>query len=180
LCMNIWTIFPRGNSGCDLPQCGLRKWRCEGKKLRVSSGCQNKLSMTGKDIITKVKTLGLPEGSYIVFGAGPLAVAGIRETSDIDMYVKSEIIYRMKKLGWKKLDKGGRDTPIVYECFELHDNWNFGTSYDPPFTDLLATADYYDGVPFVSLTEVRKWKLASARPKDLVDIKLIDKYLQGY
>jgi hypothetical protein len=35
-----------------------------------------------------------------------------------------------------------------------------------------------DGIPFASLEEVRKWKIASGRPKDIADIKLIDEYLQ--
>lgn len=41
--------------------------------------------MTGQEIIAKVKKLKLPKNSYVVFGSGPLAAAGIREADDIDM-----------------------------------------------------------------------------------------------
>lgn len=129
------------------------------------------------EIITNVKGLDLPEGSYIVFGAGPLAAAGIRETSDIDLYVTAAVQAQKLKEGWQFLDKGGRDIPLVHDIFEMHINWNFGTAYNPSFTELQATTKIIEGVPFASLIEVYKWKVASARPKDLADIALIGAYL---
>ncbi|HEY9582777.1 MAG TPA: hypothetical protein VJK09_00490 [Candidatus Paceibacterota bacterium] len=134
--------------------------------------------MTKEDIIQKVKSLKLPSDSYVVFGSGPLVVAGIREASDIDIYVTPEIIEMKKAEGWKFLDKGGKDIPLVNDVFEMHTNWNFGTAYNPTFKEMKATATMHDGVLFASIHEVRKWKLASVRSKDLADIKLIDEFLQ--
>lgn len=133
--------------------------------------------MKREEIISKVKSLALPEGSFVVFGAGPLAAAGIREANDIDMYVTPEVIEQKKALGWQLLDKGGRDIPLVHDCFELHTNWDFGHGYDPAFVDILARATVIDGVPFASLADVREWKVVAGRPKDLIDIELMDKYL---
>ena len=133
--------------------------------------------MTKQEIIDKVKTLNLPPGSYIVFGSCPLAAAGLREANDIDMVVSEEVLDSLRRAGWEEIDKGKDDKPLAYDVFEAHSNWNF-SSYSPKLEQLLKTADIFDGVPFASLAEVKKWKAASGRPKDLRDLALIDNYLQ--
>ena len=135
--------------------------------------------MTRDEIISKVKALDLPEGSYIVFGSGPMAAAGLRESVDIDFLVSEEVFAGLEKAGWQIAVKGPKDNPLVKDAFEAHKNWNF-TSYSPTLEHLLSTATIIDGIPFASLDEVRKWKAASGRPKDLVDINLIDDYLKTH
>ena len=132
--------------------------------------------MTGKEIIKKVKELGLEPGSYIVFGSCPMALAGIREAGDIDFLANAEVRARFKKEGWQEVDKGPNDKPLAHDVYEIHDQWNF-SSYQPTLEQLLATATVVDDVPFASLEEVKKWKQSSGRPKDLKDIELIDAYL---
>src|SRR5437667_3928970 len=56
-------------------------------------------SMTKKDVVTKVKKLQLPKGSYIVYGASPLAIYGLRDVRDIDMFVSVKV--------YKKVDDKG-------------------------------------------------------------------------
>ncbi len=133
--------------------------------------------MTSKEIISKVAGLNLPKNSYVVFGSCPLALAGIRESQDIDMLVSKELFYQLQKNGWKLAHKGPKDNPLTHGDFEAHFRWNF-SSYTPTLEHLLLTADIVDGIAFASLDEVRKWKLASGRPKDLKDIELIDKHLK--
>lgn len=132
--------------------------------------------MTGTDIVTKTKKLNLKDGSYIVFGSCPMAVAGIRESQDIDMLVDRDTFEILKQAGWQPFPKSPSDIPLVKDDFEAHANWNFST-YKPTLKHLLSSATFIDGIPFASLQEVRKWKLSSGRPKDKVDIKLIDNYL---
>jgi hypothetical protein len=132
--------------------------------------------MTRTEIISTVKELGLPSGSYVVFGSCPLAVAGIREAGDIDMLVSDELLERFRKKGWKLVDKGVNDKPLTHGVFEAHNNWDF-SPYSPTLKHLLKTATVVQGVPIASLEEVRKWKAASGRPKDLTDMQLIDTYL---
>lgn len=134
--------------------------------------------MTRAEILKKVAALHFPEGSYVVFGSAPMAMAGLREAKDIDFLVSQEMFEDLKQRGWQERDKGGLDKPLVYEDFEAHPNWNF-SSYSPTLEQLLATADVVDGIPFAALSEVRKWKAASARPKDGVDVELIDRYLSS-
>lgn len=132
--------------------------------------------MKKEEIIVKVKSLNLPKDSYVVFGSGPLAAAGIRETNDIDLYVSSEVLRKLKKDGWKELVKGPDDKPLIHQDFEAHAHWNF-SPYAPTLKHLLETATEIEGVRFASLNEVRKWKEASGGEKHLADVILIDKFL---
>ncbi len=132
--------------------------------------------MTGNEIVTKVKALGLPENMYIIFGSCPLAIAGIREANDIDMMVSPKLFEQLKLTGWQELHKDSNDIPLTHDVFEAHTNWDF-SSYSPSLEELLATATVIDGIPFASLEEVRKWKACGQRPKDVADLALIDAYL---
>ncbi len=132
--------------------------------------------MTKQEIIQKVKALGLPDGSYILFGSCPLAAAGIRETSDVDMLVSDEARALLRAKGWQEQPGRNEDILLEHGEYDVHSNWRFG-AYDPTLEELLATADVFDGVPFASLQEVRKWKLAYGRSKDHEDIKLIDAHM---
>lgn len=132
--------------------------------------------MTKEQIISKIKTLDLPDDSYVVFGSCPMAVFGLREANDIDLYVSSQVLQHLRNSDWMELYKAANDTPLVYDVFEAHDNWNF-SSYKPTLDHLRKTCILVDGVPFAALDEVRKWKQASGGDKHLADVALIDKYL---
>ena len=134
------------------------------------------LVVSKEEIVAKLKALSLPRGSYIVFGSCPMALAGIRQANDIDLFVSPEVYEKLRAAGWQELHKSPNDHPLIHDVFEAHDNWNF-SSYNPTLEHLLESANMVDGIPFASLEEVRKWKVATARPKDLADIRLIDKYL---
>ena len=133
--------------------------------------------MTKQEIIAKVTALNFPKGSYVVFGSGPLALHGVREANDIDLLVSKELFAELKKAGWQLIDKGLNDNPLVRDVFEAHTNWSF-SPYNPTLEHLLANAMVMDGIPFASLEEVRKWKIASGGSKHLHDVSLIDAYLK--
>ena len=133
--------------------------------------------MTKEDIIAKVKTLSLPKNSYILFGSCPMAAADIREANDIDMLVSKEVYKNLEKSGWQKISKGANDTPLIRDVFEVHNTWAF-SSYNPTLEDLLTRALEFEGIPFASIGDVRKWKSASSQPRHAVDVKLIDDYLK--
>ena len=130
------------------------------------------------EIVAKVKSLNLPEDSYVVFGSGPLVVARIRAARDIDLLVSEELLERLRLDGWEEVYKEPGDTPLTHDVFEAHANWNF-SPYSPTLAHLLSTATRVEGVPFASLEEVRKWKAASGRPNDIEDIRLIDQHMRN-
>lgn len=133
--------------------------------------------MNKTDIVNAVKEQNFDNGSYVVFGSCPMAAAGIRESSDIDMLVSEQLFTKLQKRGWKVANKGHKDNPLVLDDFEAHKSWEL-SSYNPSLKQLMSKANYIEGIPFASLEDVKKWKLASGRPKDIRDVKLIDSYLQ--
>lgn len=130
--------------------------------------------MQKEEIILKLKTLGFPKNSYVVFGSCPMTMAGLRAAKNIDLLVSKELFEKLRQDGWQEVYKNSNDKPLAYGVFEAHDNWNF-SSYSPSLEQLLVSASVIDDIPFASLEEVRKWKVASGRPKDLADIQLIDR-----
>ena len=127
----------------------------------------------------KVKALNLPLDQIIVIGSGILDQLGIRPASDIDLAASSDL---MKKLSdgrndWvEKSDDNGRFYFVKDDgSAEVWDGWEFdgqAVSYD----DLLDYAVKYDGVRFVDLEFLRKWKSWRGREKDVRDVELIDEW----
>ena len=127
----------------------------------------------------KVKALNLPLDQIIVIGSGILDQLGIRPASDIDLAASSDL---MKKLSeesgdWiKKFDDNQRFYFVKGDgSAEVWDGWEFDgqtVSYD----DLLDYAVEYDGVRFVDLEFLRKWKSWRGREKDVQDVELIDEW----
>lgn len=133
-------------------------------------------SMTRQEIIAKVHELKLPKNSYVVFGSGPLAAAGIREAGDIDLYVNQDVLNSLIQAGWRQIHKGPGDAPYTRDDYEAHANWDF-SPYAPTLDHLLETAQVIDDVAFASLEEVRRWKFESGGEKHLADVARIDEYL---
>ena len=127
----------------------------------------------------KVKALNLPLDQIIVIGSGILDQLRIRPASDIDLAVSSDL---MKKLSeessdWiKKFDDNQRFYFVKDDgSAEVWDGWEFDgqvVSYD----GLLDYAVKYDGVRFVDLEFLRKWKSWRGREKDVRDVELIDEW----
>ena len=127
----------------------------------------------------KVKALNLPLDQIIVIGSGILDQLGIRPASDIDLAASSDL---MKKLSeesgdWLKKFDDNQHFYFVKDdgSAEVWDGWDFDgqtVSYD----DLLDYAVEYDGVRFVDLEFLRKWKSWRGREKDVRDVELIDEW----
>lgn len=127
------------------------------------------------DLFTKVKNLGLPAGKYAIFGSGPMVVRGLREGKDVDIIVPKEVFKEYEtKPGWQVKKFDDNTNYLDNDGIELWDEWGPG-EWD--INKLIQEAEIIDGLPFVRLEEVLKWKETNARPKDLEDIKLIKTYL---
>ena len=127
----------------------------------------------------KVKAQNLPLDQIIVIGSGILDQLGIRPAVDIDLAVSSDL---MKKLSeessdWiKKFDDNQRFYFIKDDgSAEVWDGWEFDgqvVSYD----GLLDYVVEYDGVRFVNLEFLSRWKKWRSLEKDTQDVKLIDEW----
>ncbi|MFA5173611.1 MAG: hypothetical protein WC438_00330 [Candidatus Pacearchaeota archaeon] len=123
------------------------------------------------EILKELNKLNLPKNQFAVFGSGPLTIRGIRENKDIDIIVKKDLwdklIKKYQIIDFKKID---------IENIEIYKDWK------PWFNDvdkLIDDADIFNGIRFVKLKYVLKWKEEFGREKDKKDIKLIKKYLEN-
>lgn len=131
------------------------------------------------NIFDQVKFLNLPLGKYAVIGSGVMAAHGIRDYKDIDLLVSPDLYDELRHKGWK--EKAVRPDFVVIEkgIFEAGPNIMTLPTYEPDINELIDKADIINGVAFVRLTDVIDFKRAMARPKDLEDIGMVEKYLNN-
>lgn len=126
----------------------------------------------------RVKELGLPLDQMIIIGSGILDQLGIRQSADIDVAAGRAVLEEIARSdGWvEKLDKNQRQYLVKYDgSVEIWDGWEIDgriVEYD----ELLDYAVEYDGVKFVSLDFLRRWKNWRGREKDIQDVRLIDEW----
>ena len=129
--------------------------------------------------VDKVKALNLPLDQIIVIGSGILDQLEIRPAVDIDLAVSSDLMKKLseKSSDWiKKFDDNQRFYFIKDDgSAEVWDGWEFDgqvVSYD----GLLDYVVEYDGVRFVNLEFLSRWKKWRSLEKDTQDVKLIDEW----
>jgi len=128
------------------------------------------------NIINKVKALNLPFGEYVVAGAGILEALNIRETNDVDVAVTKDLHKKLRETGeWEEEEKYGK----IFLKKEKVDvipqlDWE---EYKTTTEEAISSATVIEGIPFMNLEELIKFKTALAREKDFKDIELIKEYL---
>ena len=126
----------------------------------------------------RVKELGLPLDQMIIIGSGILDQLGIRQSADIDVATNREALEEIARSdGWvRKLAKNQRQYLVKHDgSVEIWDGWEIDgriVEYD----ELLGYAVEYDGVKFVNLDFLRRWKNWRGREKDIQDVRLIDEW----
>ncbi|MEI6494978.1 MAG: hypothetical protein WCO03_02865 [bacterium] len=131
------------------------------------------------DIFTEVKKLNLPLGSYVVMGSGPMSAHGLKEAHDIDIVVNDELFEQLKNSSWTESVEASGSPVLRKDNCEIYKDWDFSfcSNYNPDREELITNAEIINGIPFAPLLEIKRWKEAFGRDKDMIDIKLIDEYL---
>lgn len=151
-------------------------------KLAEEISENNKLHLS---VSQRVKKHNLPMGEYVVVG-GAMEAHGIRKAKDLDIVVTSKLFGELIKKGWnvcecdkckEKLKAGIKEQIIKRDGLDILSEYSWYDKYHADTTYLIKNADIVDGVPFVQLEELVKWKKACGRPKDIHDIELIEQYL---
>jgi len=127
-----------------------------------------------KQLFLELKDLNFARDDFAIFGSGPMAVRGIKESRDLDIVVKNQL--------WKKLIKNHKVyfSQMGGECLHLGEIEIFH-DWKPWFDnseELINSSDIIDGIRFVNLKYVLQWKIIFGREKDLKDIRLIEEYLK--
>lgn len=129
------------------------------------------------NVLHTVKALNLPLGEYLVIGSGAMAVRGIREAKDIDLLVSHNLYTKLIDDGWDEREVHPGYKVIEKDRIEASPDIITLENYQPDTIALMREAETIEGVPFMSLEELKKFKQALGRDKDKADILLIDAYL---
>ena len=127
-------------------------------------------------LLKDLKKLNLPKNEFAIFGSGPLAIRGIRDSRDLDIIVKPELWNNLaKKYKIEKFKVEPKKQFIKIGEIEIYPDW---LPWLKNTENLIDTADFINEVPYVKLKYVIKWKEMFNREKDKKDIELIEKWLK--
>lgn len=129
------------------------------------------------ELMAQLKSLDLPTNDFAVFASGPMYIHGIKELGhDLDLIARGSAWEKALTLGSveNKHMGNGQVINLFDGAIEIFDSW---TSADWDINKLIDEADLIDGIRWVRLEEVLKWKKQMNRPKDADHIRLIEEYL---
>jgi hypothetical protein len=133
--------------------------------------------MDNQTLFLKVRALNLPLGKYALFGSAPLGVRNLRDCHDIDIIMTEDTWNEYQnKTGWTTRTRPSGDNYLEWEDIELCKNWWPGTWN---IQQLIDNAEIIDGLPFVRLEDVIRWKRSRGREKDSKDIVIIENFLKA-
>lgn len=131
-------------------------------------------------MIDSLIKLNLPLGKFAVFGSGPICIRGLRSWHDVDLIVTREFFDTLKnnKLNWFfEISKSGSEKLTSSDkSIEVWKDWQPG---DWDVNHLIRDSEIINGIPFVRLEEVLRWKKLRNSPKDILDVQLIESFLSS-
>ncbi|MFA6519765.1 MAG: hypothetical protein WCT41_03000 [Candidatus Paceibacterota bacterium] len=131
------------------------------------------------NIIEKAKELNFPPGEYVIVGSGPLEALDIRQAGDIDIAVLPELFERLRATGeWEEEERYGKIF-LKKEKVDIIPKLSW-SEYPTTTEEAIASAMVIDGIYFMNLDELKKFKKALGREKDFADIARIDAYQQKH
>lgn len=124
----------------------------------------------------KLAGLGLPPRQFVVVGGAALTARGIRDTTDLDLVVTRDLFEKLVRAGWRNETRPNGKPGLHHGNVEVYLDVDCG-QFERSLDWLLRNADEIDGVLFVDLDTLKGFKRSYSRPKDLDDLRLIDRYL---
>ncbi len=138
--------------------------------------------MDRERLFTIIALLDLPEGEWVVFGGACLTAHGIRTTSDLELFVTHVLYKKLRNDGWQEKVANSTGAAYITKPYLNIPVLAFMTcgsiQWRPAVKSYLRNPEVLDGWPFMPLSEMYKWKEATARPKDIADLQLINDYLE--
>jgi len=126
--------------------------------------------------IDKLKSLGYSLNEMLIVGSGTMALYGLKENNDIDLWVSKKVLSKMKN------DK--RFTKNVKNFWQAYDGLIEAEGIlicsTGNFEENIKRATIVNGFHFQSLQDVLDWKKCMNRPKDHEHIKMIEAYMIPY
>lgn len=120
-------------------------------------------------LLSELKKLDLPKDGFAVFGSGPLAVRGLRETDDLDLIARAGL--------WDQLARTHKPNGVEIRIGNISVYRDWKPWFDEPDV-LIDTADLIDGIRYVNLGYAIQCKKARGREKDMKDVAIIEDFLK--
>jgi hypothetical protein len=130
-------------------------------------------------ILSELKKIALPDGSYMVMGSGILDALDIRRAHDIDLVVNQYAFDQLLATGWDKKITSGGQHGIKHGVFEAYSDWTDDDGTVKTVNELLVDAQWVNGVPFNSLAKLSLYKTRRGQEKDLNDLVLIQQFIDA-
>ena len=121
-------------------------------------------------LFDQLRRLELPAQGYAVFGSGPLAIRGlIPRANDLDIICRDEVWAIVSRLGDVRHlpDYDVSVVELAGGALTFGTEWKIG---DFDVDELIATAEIIDGLPFVRLEHVVRYKKIRSSEKDLLHL----------
>ncbi|MER7566457.1 hypothetical protein ABTZ93_26310 [Streptomyces sp. NPDC097941] len=137
------------------------------------------MELSGHPLIRKLLSLNLPPKDYVIAGSGPLLAHGLRHAiGDLDLVARGAAWKLARGLADPVIAPSGCGhlVSLFQGSIEIFDRWLPGTSEPDAMID---GAEWIQGIPFSSLSEVLAWKERLNRAKDQEDIRLIRRHLRS-
>jgi hypothetical protein len=137
--------------------------------------------MDRERLFSLINLLNLPKGEWVVFGGACLTARGLRNTTDLELFVTDRLYREFKNRGWEEKITGSTESRYVTKTHRGVPVLAFVTcgseQWRPNVKEYLKNPEVIDNTPFMPLREMYAWKAATARSKDIEDLVLIDAYL---
>jgi hypothetical protein len=135
--------------------------------------------MNRSELLELVDDLRLSLGQYAIFGGGSLAIRGIRDAKDLDIFVTEKLFIELLSSGWQRLSYPGGNSYLLHHhkgiAIQAFHRW-VDHGWAPKIDEYINNPEIIDGLPFMSISELHEWKSVVDRPKDRKDVILIERY----
>lgn len=132
------------------------------------------------NIFEAVQKLNFPSDHFMVVGSGIMAAKGIRDVHDLDIVVSQELFDTCKLAGWelKQWTRPGRpgkewlkkdNVDLMVEIQSKDEDYDL--------QKLREGGELVNGIWFLSIEQLIKFKRDYGRQKDFDDIVLMENYL---
>jgi hypothetical protein len=137
------------------------------------------MGTTMKDpLLDALHEMGLDAKDYAVFGSAPLFMHGLKDTlRDLDVIARGRAWQQALELAERGLVEivtppSGRGTMLRHPSrpIEIFNEW---TTKEIDLDELIDAAELIDGIPFVQVGDVLRWKAESGREKDRRDLEVV-------
>ncbi len=126
-------------------------------------------------LVEEFKKLNLSDNEYIIYGSGALAVRGIRDVRDLDVFVTDKLYQKLEKIYLKNK----KEEKIKIGEIEIYPSrtWEWESDVGK-LEDVIERGEVINGIRFILLEDLITCKKKMGRCKDFKDIKLIENYLK--